>query len=73
MTVDPFTGTSVGADFQHSLPPDDRLTGGASLRDYFAAQALRSHYIISATEGQSMEYLARLCYEIADEMMALRR
>lgn len=59
----------VGADFQHSLPPGDRLTGGAALRDYFAAQALRSHYIISRTEGYTTAYLAKLCYEIADEFM----
>ncbi len=57
----------VGADFQHRLPPS--LTGGASLRDYFAAQALRSHYIISRTEGRTVRELVQLCYEIADEMM----
>ena len=64
---------TVGADFQHSLPPDeDRLTGGASLRDYFAAQALRSHYIIKRADGAPVSYLATLCYEIADEMMKHR-
>ncbi len=68
------TGESgtVGADFQHSLPPDDRLTGGASLRDYFAAQALRSHYIIQRTSDRSVEYLGKLCYEIADSMLSNR-
>lgn len=63
----------VGADFQHSLPPqDDRLTGGASLRDYLAAQALRSHYIISRTSGKDVEYLADFCYDIADTFLAKR-
>lgn len=66
-TPDPPT---VGADFQHSLAPDDRLTGGASLRDYFAAQALRSHYIIERTRSGDSEHLAQLCYRIADEFMA---
>ena len=69
----------IGADFQHSLPPareadnsfmDDRLTGGASLRDYFAAQALRSHYIIQRTSDRDVEYLGKLCYEIADSMLS---
>ena len=67
---------TIGADYQHSLPPapedEDRLTGGASLRDYFAAQALRSHYIIERTSDHSVKYLAALCYEIADELIACR-
>ena len=65
---------AIGADFQHSLPPepDDRLTGGASLRDYFAAQALRSHYIISRTDGHDVAYLGAFCYEIADALIANR-
>ncbi len=74
---------TCGADFQHSLPPDDKLTGGASLRDYFAAQALRSHYIISRTSGSpllkwvardsTVQQLGALCYEIADAMMEARK
>ena len=63
---------TVGADFQHRLAPDDRLTGGASLRDYFAAQALRSHYIIQRTSDHDVEYLGKLCYEIADSMLSNR-
>ena len=65
--------TGIGADFQHSMPPkEDRLTCGASLRDYFAAQALRSHYIISRTEGKTTAELVDLCDEIAAEFMARR-
>lgn len=57
----------IGADFQHSLPPSkDVLTGGASLRDYFAAQALRSHYIIELTRGKSIDFLIDLIFTIGD-------
>ncbi len=68
-TVGKSTGT-VGTDFQHSLPPDDRLTGGASLRDYFAAQALRSHWIIGRTKTGAVAELVDLCDEIADRFMS---
>lgn len=50
--------------------PDRGVTRGMTLRDYFAAAALVG--IASQRGGYPSEW-ARLCYQVADAMLAARR
>jgi hypothetical protein len=44
---------------------------GMTLRDYFAAAALNG--MIASTTGPDLEYIARLAYDLADALIAVRK
>ena len=47
------------------------VTGGMTLRDYFAAKALIATYM-NGFAGPDAEHRARICYEMADAMLKAR-
>ena len=52
--------------------PDDRWQAGMTLRDYFAAAALKGQAHRFAHPHEYRELLAQDCYEIADAMLKAR-
>ena len=56
-----------GSEFNHYNP----ATGGITIRDYFAAQAMQSLLMITANTEQEAK-VAHWAYSMADEMMKER-
>ena len=56
-----------------------RLTSQMSLRDYFAAEAMRSvapatmDYLVDMEDDEKVEQLAMRCYFVADAMLKARQ
>lgn len=54
-----------------SLQYSQHITGGMTLRDYFAAKAMQG-WLVETSEGVSVTAVARFSYEMADAMMKVR-
>ena len=57
--------TSLNADHPHEM------IGGLSMRDYFATTAMQMKFGES-NRSLSLEQMAKVCYEMADAMLAAR-
>lgn len=55
-----------------SIGPQLTIKGGMTLRDYFAAAALKGQAHRFAHPHEQRELLAQDCYEIADAMLKAR-
>lgn len=57
-----------------AFPAERNLTQGMTLRDYFAAKAMQVELSNNAaTEEEWREYIAKLCYQMADAMLKARK
>lgn len=51
---------------------DYKVTGGMSLRDWFAGKAMQAYVTSPAWEGAKRDSIAKWAYNMADEMLKAR-
>ena len=65
-------GGPAFAQFEPDAWRNPRVTGGMTLRDYFAAKAMQGEIDSQGLEGREADHIAGMAYEMADAMLKAR-